>query len=300
MSESKTRSQSRPEEQAQIGSTTEFIRAMRRAERRRVCVERPSEEIAIVRLDDVENMNALGGELTVQLHSRLSELVVDPGLRVIVLTGSGGVFSVGGDWKLMTAFAHKYGERDEGTTGLWLWIRNQFGGIARMITQSDKVVVAAINGDAAGVALAWALNADLIAAAEDARLVTAFGRIGLVPEVGTNWVLTRRLGHARAFELFLTGRPLTGREAADIGLINTAVPAAELDGVVERWCQAVCRLPEHVVTMTKPLMRAAADMSWQHAIVAEEFAEPNTFTTRAHREAVEALVGKREKALGES
>ena len=279
-------------------SSTEWIRGLEQAPRTLVEVERPRPQVVVVRLADPDNHNALSGPLSVQLRRALEEAVADHDVRAVVLTGKGQFFSVGGDWRLMVERAHTYTERDEGTTGLWYWIRTQFGGIARLITQSDKIFIAALNGDAAGVALAWALNCDLIAAVRDARLVTAFGRIGLVPEVGTNWVLTRRLGYARAFELFLTGKPLVASEAAELGLINKAVAPDELAGVVDAWCKAVCDRAEHVIRMTKPLMRAAADMTWQQAILAEEFAEPSTFTTRAHQEAIRSLVGKEEKALG--
>jgi 2-(1,2-epoxy-1,2-dihydrophenyl)acetyl-CoA isomerase len=176
-------------------------------------------------MDDPENMNALSGTLTVQLRDTLEASLRDPAVRAVVLTGSDPAFSVGGDWKLMTGRAHSYAERDEGTTGLWQWIRYQFGGIARLITQSDTPVIAAINGAAAGVALAWALNCDLILASDRARLVTAFGRIGLVPEVGTNWLLTRRLGYAKAFELFVRGNVLSAAEALDLGLVNEVLAA---------------------------------------------------------------------------
>jgi 2-(1,2-epoxy-1,2-dihydrophenyl)acetyl-CoA isomerase len=281
-----------------LQSTYDWIRGLDDDPRKLVEIEQPRAEIAIVRMADTDNHNALSGALTVQLKRALESLVADPRVRAIVLTGKGRFFSVGGDWKLMVDRGHTYAERDEGTTGLWWWIRSQFGGIARLITQSDKIFIAAINGDAAGVALAWALNCDLIVAAADARLVTAFGRIGLVPEVGTNWVLTRRVGYPRAFEMFLTGKPLSGSDAAELGLVNRAVARDLVEGVVGEWCDDVCARPEHVIRMTKPLMRAAADMSWQQAILAEEFAEPSTFTTRAHQEAVRALVAKQEKALG--
>ena len=274
-----------------------WLRELERDPRTLVIVERPAPDRAILRLNDPENHNALSGALTVQIRRALVELVEDLDLRSIVLTGEGDDFSVGGDWKLMVERAHSYTERDEGTTGLWRWIRNQFGGIARLIAERDKVVIAAVNGPAAGVALAWALNCDLVVAAEEARLVTAFGRIGLVPEVGTNWVLTRRLGYARAFELFVRGNVLTARDALELGLVNEVVPRAELLAAALRWCDRIARLPEHVVAMTKPLMRAAADMTWQQAIVAEELAEPNTFTTKAHQEAIRALLSGAEKAV---
>lgn len=275
----------------------DFIRALERDERPLVLVDRPAPAAAVVRLNDPENQNALSGALTVQLRRALEGLAADPDVRVLVLTGEGPFFSVGGDWKLMADRAHTYGARAEGTTGLWKWIRYQFGGIARLLRQTDKVVIAALNGPAAGVALAWALTSDLVLAAEEARLVTAFGRIGLVPEVGTNWALTRRLGYQRAFELFLRGDVVTARDAHAMGLVNAVVPGKGLMDLAREWCERVCRLPEHVVTMTKPLMRAAADMSWEHVLLAEEFAEPNTFTTRAHQETVRALLAKTTRAV---
>lgn len=277
--------------------TLDYVEALKKEPRTRVRVERPRPEVAIVRLADLDNKNALSGALTVQLQSALTEVAGEPRVRVIVLTGAGRYFSVGGDWRLMTERAHNFATRDDGTADLWRWIRAQFGGIARLITQTDKTVIAAINGDAAGVALAWALNCDLIAAASTARLVTAFGRIGLVPEVGTNWVLTRRIGYARAYELFARGRPLSAVEAVSLGLVNACVAPEDLDARIARWCDEICALPSYVTAMTKPLMRAAADMTFDQAMVAEEFAEPNTFTTRYHQRTIAALVTKSEKAL---
>lgn len=111
----------------------------------------------------------------------------------------------------------------EGATAMWSWIRYQFGGVVRLITRSDKVFVAAVGGAAAGVALAFALACDLIVASERARLLLAFGKIGLVPEVGTSWLLTRRLGYQKTFELFVGGEILTADEAARLGLVNQVV-----------------------------------------------------------------------------
>lgn len=277
----------------------DFIRALREDERCLIEVERPAEGVAVIRMNDPGNQNALSGLLSVQLRDTLEATLRDPAVRAVILTGADPAFSVGGDWKLMRDRAHTYAERDEGTTGLWQWIRYQFGGVARLITQSDTPVIAAINGAAAGVALAWALNCDLIVASERARLVTAFGRIGLVPEVGTNWLLTRRLGHAKAFELFVRGNVLGADEALELGLVNEVVKHGELLPAALRWGERITRLPDHVVGMTKPLMRNAADMSWHQAIMAEEFAEPNTFTTRSHQEVVRALVEKEIEAVRE-
>jgi 2-(1,2-epoxy-1,2-dihydrophenyl)acetyl-CoA isomerase len=276
-----------------------YVDELRADPRRLVRIERPREHTAVVWLDDPDNMNALSGPLTVQLQRALATALDDPALRSVVLTGAGSFFSVGGDWKLMEDRAHTYAERDEGTVGLWKWIRRQFGGIARLIAQSDTPVVVALNGAVAGVALAWTLASDLVVASDRAQLALAFGRIGLVPEVGTNWALTRRVGHQKAFELFVRGGVLSAEEALGHGLVNEVVPHDGLLDAALRWSDRIARLPEHVVTMTKPLMRAAADMSWQHVLLAEEFAEPNTFTTTAHQEAVRALLAKTARAVEE-
>jgi 2-(1,2-epoxy-1,2-dihydrophenyl)acetyl-CoA isomerase len=274
-----------------------FVRELETDPRTLVRVERPRPHTALIRLDDPENMNALSGPLTVQLRRALAGALGDSSVRAVLLTAADPFFSVGGDWKLMREWAHTAESRDEGSVGIWKWIRHQFGGIARLIAQSDTPVVVALNGAAAGVALAWTLASDLVVASDRAQLVLAFGRIGLVPEVGTNWVLTRRLGHAKAFELLVRGGTVSAAEALALGLVNEVVPHDGLVDAALAWCDRIARVPEHVIAMAKPLMRAAADMSWQHAILTEEFAEPMTFTTAAHRRAVEALLAKTARAV---
>jgi 2-(1,2-epoxy-1,2-dihydrophenyl)acetyl-CoA isomerase len=278
-------------------SYDDYIRALEADPRTLVRIERPRPHTAVLWLDDPANMNALSGPLTVQLRRALETSLADPTLRSIVLTGVDPFFSVGGDWKLMQDRGHTYAERPEGTVGVWKWIRRQFGGVARLIAQSDTPVIVALNGAVAGVALAWTLASDLVVASDRAQLVLAFGRIGLVPEVGTNWALTRRVGHQKAFELFVRGGTLAADVAERHGLVNEVVPHERLLDAALAWADRIARLPEHVVTMTKPLMRAAADMTWAHAIMAEEFAEPNTFTTADHQEAVRALLAKTAKAV---
>lgn len=246
---------------------------------------------AVVRMHDPERLNALSAPLTLQLLDALTGLAEDDSVRAIVLTGSDPAFSAGGDLRLMRDHAHPMvDESDGGATDAWRWIRRQFGGVTRAIVKADKPVIAAVNGAAAGVGLAFALACDVIVASERARIVPAFGRIGLVPEVGNSWLMTRRLGYQRAFELFTEGRVLSGAEAAELGLVNEVVAHDELMGAALGHVERMAALPPHVVPMTKSLLRQAADMSWDQAIAMEEFAEPMCFTTTGHREAVAELL----------
>jgi 2-(1,2-epoxy-1,2-dihydrophenyl)acetyl-CoA isomerase len=245
---------------------------------------------AIVTLDDPDRLNPLSAELTLQLHHELQALARDPAIRAVVLTGRDPAFCAGGDLRMMASSAQRMLDAPAGATDIWRWIRNQFGGIARLITRTDKAFIAAVNGPAAGVGLAFALACDVLVLSEQARIVPAFGRIGLVPEVGNSWALTRRLGYQRAFGLFATGRHLTGGEAFELGLGNELVAHEQLLPAARAWCERIEKLPEHVLTMSKPLLRQCADMTWEQAIAMEEFAEPICFTTQAHQDAVAGLL----------
>jgi 2-(1,2-epoxy-1,2-dihydrophenyl)acetyl-CoA isomerase len=257
-----------------------------------VVVERDGAH-ATVTLDDPATRNALSAELTVRLHDELAALAGDPTIRVVVLTGRDPAFCAGGDLRLMLDVGQRQlREAPGGATEIWRWIRYQFGGIARLITKTDKAFVAAVNGPAAGVGLAFALACDVLLLSERATIVPAFGRIGLVPEVGNSWQLTRRLGYQRAFGLFASGHHLPAAEAYELGLGNELVAHDDLLGAARQWCERIEALPAHVLAMSKALLRNCADLSWEQAIAMEEFAEPMCFTTDAHRDAVTGLAGR--------
>lgn len=273
-----------------ITSYPDALKIAREHTKRFVLVERDGAR-AVVRMHDPGKLNALSLPLTVQLHDALEKLTADHDVRCIVLTGTDPAFSAGGDLHLMQNVLHPMVDHGAGgATSAWQWVKGQFGGIARLITRSDKPFVAAINGAAAGVGLAFALSCDIILASDRARCVPAFGQLGLVPESGLSWLITRRIGYQRAFELFTSGRHLSGEEAERMGIVNTVVPHEKLMGAADDWCERFERLPEHVPAMMKPMLRAAADMTWDTAIAMEEIAMPPCFTTSAHRNAVAGML----------
>ncbi|MDQ6605155.1 MAG: enoyl-CoA hydratase/isomerase family protein [Actinomycetota bacterium] len=254
-----------------------------------VRVERAPDR-AIVTLNDPDKLNVLSAPLTLQLKAALQELAADRAIRAVVLTGADPGFSAGGDLRMMEQ-APRALAAAEGTTDIWRWIRYEFGAIARLIARSDTAFVAALNGAAAGVGLAWALTCDLVIASERARIVPAFGRLGLLPEVGTSWALTRRLGYQGAFAYYASGEHLTAERAQELGLVHEVVAHEELLDAADAWCTRIAALPPHAIAMTKPLLRAAADATWDQALAMEEFAEPQSFTTSAFQETVRQLLG---------
>ena len=256
-----------------------------------VRVERGADR-AVVTLDDPGKLNVLSAGLTRQLKAGLEGLAADRAIRAIVLTGAGAGFSAGGDLRMMDRAPDGLAE-PEGTTDIWRWIRYEFGAIARLIARSDTAFIAALNGPAAGVGLAWALTCDIVLASERAVIVPAFGRLGLLPEVGTSWALTRRLGYQGAFAFYASGEHLDAHRARELGLVQEVVAPEDLLATADAWCDRVAALPPHSLAMTKPLLRAAADASWDHAIAMEEFAEPQCFTTGAFQQSVRALLASR-------
>ncbi|WP_370329683.1 enoyl-CoA hydratase/isomerase family protein [Mycolicibacterium hippocampi] len=258
-------------------ATDSFVRVVRR------------DRSAVVTLDEPARLNVLSAPLVIQTKAALVELVTDPEIRTVVLTGAGRGFSAGGDLEMMRLAEERLGDA-EGSTDIWRWIRYEFGGVARLIARSDTAFVAAMNGPAAGVGLAWALTCDVVIASEDALIVPAFGRLGLIPEVGTSWALTRRLGYQGAFAFFAGGLPLDAHRARELGLVQEVVAPDDLMAAADRWCDRIAALPPHALAMAKPLLRQAADATWDSTITMEEFAEPNCFTTGAFQQAVRTMV----------
>ncbi|QRY42963.1 enoyl-CoA hydratase/isomerase family protein [Mycolicibacterium boenickei] len=254
----------------------------------RILVDRGGDR-AVVTLDEPDRLNVLSAPLVRQLRRALEDLAADHDIRAVVLTGADPGFSAGGDLRMMRAAIESRYE-GEGTADVWRWIRREFGGIARLIAGSDTIFVAALNGPAAGVGLAWALTCDLTIASEKAVIVPAFARLGLIPEVGTSWALTRRLGYQGALAYYLKGEHIDAETAQRLGLVHEVVAHEKLLETADVWCSRVAALPPHAVAMAKPLLRAAADASWNDALTLEEFAEPTCFTTAAFADSVETML----------
>jgi 2-(1,2-epoxy-1,2-dihydrophenyl)acetyl-CoA isomerase len=194
-------------------SYAEVVASAHAEERELVAVERHGDR-AVVYLADPEKRNVLSAPLMVQLLAHAEELAHDETVRAIVLTGRGRALT-GGDLRMMRDAVERFADPadTEGATLPWQWIRYQFGAMVRLIGRTDKAFIAALNGPAAGVGLAFALTCDLAVAAQEAVIVPAFGRLGLVPELGTSWALTRALGYRRAFAYYVSGEHIDARRA---------------------------------------------------------------------------------------
>jgi enoyl-CoA hydratase/carnithine racemase len=159
----------------------------------------------------------------------------------IVLTGAGRGFCAGADMNVLTAIGEGAGGAGGGDAGAQLSDvpaelavppdpdrPSDFGGEYTYLLACPKPIVAAINGPIAGMAVPIALCCDIRFMASDAPLVTAFAERGLVAEWGLSWLLPRLVGPAVALDLMFSSRRVTGAEAAQLGLVNAALPAGEV------------------------------------------------------------------------
>jgi len=178
--------------------------------------------IARITLNRPEKLNAITRKLIVSLRDAIENAVDDESVRVLSLTGAGRGFCAGQDLS----------ERDprklDGPLDLESLQKELYHPVVLTLAETHKPVVACVNGVAAGAGAAIALAADIVIANEDAPFAFSFARVGLSVDAGLGRILARALGPARAKALLLQGGALSGRAAADAGLIWKAVPADQL------------------------------------------------------------------------
>src|ERR1700722_15554851 len=163
--------------------------------------------IATLMLNRPDELNAWTYPLEARFFAALDAAAADPAIRVVVVTGAGRGFCAGASMRLLGDGDRS--ERPDRATRRRLCELAEF----------PKPVIAAINGPAAGLGFALAVSCDIRFAAADAKLTTSFARLGLIAEHGVAWLLPRLVGGAAARDLLLSGRTVTGAEAASMGLV---------------------------------------------------------------------------------
>jgi len=155
-----------------------------------------------------------------------------------------------------------------------------------------KPTLAVIPGAAAGAGLSIALACDLRIAAEDAKLTTAFSKVGLAGDYGGSYFLTQLVGAAKARELYFTADVITGKEALALGIVNKAVPADELDAVAHDYAHYLAGLPTLAIGYMKKNLNAAQTGTLSQVLDVEATHMVRTMMTEDHKSASAAFVAK--------
>ena len=239
--------------------------------------------VLTITLNRPEVLNAFNAAMHKALAAALKE-AVDPAVRAVILTGAGRGFCVGQD---LTEFRESPG--DIGSR-----LRENYHPNVLAIRRLEKPVIAAVNGAAAGAGLSIACVCDIRVAADSASFVPAFINIGLIPDSGGSYFVTRLLGYARAFEWMTSGRKLSAAEAHAWGLVSEVVDDADLAARTADLAAQLAAMPTRGVGMTKRLFDRAATSALEEQLELEAQLQTAATQTDDFKEGVAAFLEKRE------
>jgi len=239
--------------------------------------------VATLVLNRPDSLNALNSTMRRELLAAIKAMARDESVRAVVITGEGRGFCSGADLRGGS------GEREFRRV-----LTNEYNPLVRAIRDLPKPVIAAVNGVAAGAGVSLALACDIVYAAEEARFIQAFVKIGLVPDSGSTRTLVRALGRHRAAQLVFSGEPLSASEAQAVGLVNEVAPAAELADLVRQRASALAAAPTKAIAFAKRLVNGAEDATLDESMAFEAALQELAGRTEDHAEGIAAFGEKRE------
>ena len=244
--------------------------------------------VATLTLDRPDVLNAFDDDLGFALLEAVEGCAADDAVRCIVVTGAGRAFCSGEDLGVLTD-GYRRGE----VPGLGDTLAKRYNPLIRAIRAAPKPVVAAINGVAAGAGASLALACDFRIASERAKMTLAFIKVGLVPDSGAMWFLTRMVGSAKAWELGALGEPIDAPEALRLGLFDKVEPMDEFETSWRSFARRLASGPTAAYALTKRLANVAAESSLDDQLEAEVGAQTAAGATQDHLEGVQAFLDKR-------
>jgi len=242
--------------------------------------------VATITLNRPEAFNALNLALGRELFHAALEVDEDPGVRCVVVIGAGKAFCAGGDVKDFADNLPRIGILIKELT-------TYLHGTVSRLCRSEKPVIMAVNGVAAGGGLSFALSGDLVIAAESARFAPAYAQIAATPDGSLSYFLPRLVGLRRAMELYLTNRVLSAREAFEWGLVTRVVPDAELSPAVGRLARELAQGPSRAFGGAKRLFHQSTWESLETQMELEAQAIARSGHTEDFASGVTAFANKR-------
>jgi 2-(1,2-epoxy-1,2-dihydrophenyl)acetyl-CoA isomerase len=244
-----------------------------------------AEGVARLTLNRPRALNSLKPEMILEITDAVDGLRDGGTARVLLLTGAGRAFSSGAD--LAGAIP--------ADTGALL--ETHYNPLLERLMALPFPVISAVNGPAAGAGCALALAADLVVAARSAYFLQAFVNIGLVPDVGTTWILPRLVGRARAQAMMMLGEPIAAEKAEEWGLIYKVVDDEALAGEAQALADRLAHGPTRAYALIRHALRASLECSLTEALRIERVNQLHAGRSRDFAEGVAAFVAKRPPAF---
>ena len=252
-----------------------------------IVVREPAPHVVELRLDRPERMNALSVAMVEAMAEALDGIAAGKA-RMLVISASGRAFCAGADLK----------ERREMDAAQRLAHNAAINAAINAVAALPMPTLAAINGAALGGGCELALACDLRIAAEEASIGLTESRIGVYPAAGGTQRLPRLVGASRALELMFTAEPVSGRRAAEIGLVNEAVPAERLDERVRELATLVASRSPNSLRIIKRLVTTGTALPLAEALAMERAALPEVFASADYAEGLAAFAEKRPPRFG--
>jgi len=246
------------------------------------------DQITRITLNRPASLNSFNEKMGEEFYAALKEAEKDDSTRCLIITGAGRAFSAGED---VSGLNERYGGDSQPSLGDHL--RKKYHPMILRMRNMEKPVIARINGIAAGSGASIALACDIRIASEESGLKQAFIGVGLVPDSGSSYFLTRTLGPGRALELIMTGRTVGAKEAETLGLVNQVVPAAELDEAVNSTAEKLANGPTKALGLSKRIVNQVSRLELPDALEYEAKNQDIAGKTQDHLEAVRAFLEKR-------
>ncbi len=209
--------------------------------------------VGILTLDEPASLNAMTPDLLGALASAIAEMTRDDGIRALVLTGEGRGFCSGQNLKASEALG------EDVAAGVMRFYWPAF----KALRECRVPVVVAVNGVAAGGGFSLAMAGDMIVAARSASFIQVFSRIGLVPDLGSTWLLPRLVGRQRALELMLLNEPLSAEGAHAMGLVRQVVDDARLMEEAMTLARRLADGPTRALVATRALLEESEHASYE-------------------------------------
>lgn len=240
---------------------------------------------AIITINRPEVYNALNIQGKMDIIAAIKEANKDSAVRTIILTGEGKAFCAGQDLNDRTVDASK-GPVDIGHT-----LETEWNPLIEAIRSSDKLVIGAINGVAAGAGLSVALACDLKFAGIGVKFICGFTQIGLAPDAGLSYTLVRQMGYSKALDFAMMGKPLLAEQMEAYNLINKAcdAPLAEAKDIARE----LNKLAPLSLKMMKKTFQQAQEKELKEILEREKHAQRFLGFSSDYKEGVSAFLEKR-------
>lgn len=243
--------------------------------------------VGTLTLNRPDRLNAFEAVMREEMVAGAQNLVRDPAVRAIVVTGAGRAFCSGADVRYMHDCVHQGRHADA------MRLLEAGNEMVRLLRGTAKPVLGSLNGPAVGGGAGIALACDLRIASDQASLGFVFHKLGLHPDIGSTHFLARQVGTARALELFWSGRLVPAAECLALGLVNKVVPAAELESATAEWAAWLAGLPAPAVGLSKAAVYAGESRDFSTMLDLERANQLACFQSSDAAEGLAAYLGRR-------